>query len=178
MSLGLATEVVANSNSQILVLSANAFSNLSPNGATYRVSGGGFLGLGVFGSATYIPAANINIYVGANGTSADPLVSSFSVPTNQNLSDNGPLGSFSFDSMITLRANGKAAVAPNGVYTGLVLNPFAVQTSQSTNGNVNVSFTSGTANLANISVYAVAGSTGQNANLVFESCVITALTSV
>ena len=176
MSLALAVEVVANSNSQILVLSANAFSNLSPNGASYRVSGGGFISPGVFGSSTYTPTVNVNIYVGANGTSADPLVTALVIPANQNQSDNGPAGSFSFDTLVTLRASAKAAATGNATYVGMVISPFASQGNQASNGNV-LSLYNTTGNVSNISVYAVGGS-GQMANLVFESCVISALTPV
>jgi hypothetical protein len=173
---GLAAELVANSNSQILVFSANTFSNVTPNGSAARITAGGFISPGVFGSGTYIPSINVNIYVGANGTNADPLVSSFTIPSFDNLTDNGPAGSFAFDTLVTLRANNKnGATAANGVYSGLVLSPFALQVAQGANGNVNSSFSGGGTNVANISVYAVGGPS-QNASLVFEHCLITLLT--
>lgn len=170
----LTAEVVANSNSQIQVFTANVYSNATLKGTTWRVTGGGFTSPGTFGSETYQPSVNVSIYFGANGTSADPVVSSFTVGPNQNPQyDGGPIGNFIFDTFVTLRANSNTA-AGNTQVIGLVISPFAAQGNVAANGIANVNTLS--SNLANISVYAVAGSTGQNANLVFEQCLITALT--
>jgi hypothetical protein len=172
---GLTAEVVANSNSAIQVFTSSVLANTQANGSACRITAGGFVSPGTFGSETFQPAVNVSIYVGANGTSADPLISSFVVPSNQNLTDNGPLGSFAFDTLVTLRANAKSAGATaNAVYTGIVLDPFSSQFNAAGNANVNSAWSA--SNTANISVYAVAGPMGQNANLIFEQCFITQLT--
>jgi hypothetical protein len=163
---GLTSEVVANSNSQILVFSSKVVANSNANGSVYRVAAGGFVAPGVFGSSTYPPSILINVYAGSNGTSADPLVTStviYPPPPAQ-------AGQFAFDAAITLRGN--TGVGGNAVFSGLVMHPQgALGTSAvlGSNGAVNAAMT---ANAANISVYALAGS-GQNASVIFETCTIT-----
>ena len=163
---GITSEVVANSNSQGLIFSTNIFANTTANGSAARVSFGGFVSPGVFGSNQYPATVLVNMYVGANGTSADPLVSQYLLPLVS--------GSFDGESIITIRANAKAAGATaNAVYTGLVVDPISAQIAIAANGNVNSAMSA--SNTANISIYALAGS-GQNASLVFEHCFATLLT--
>jgi hypothetical protein len=180
--LALAAEVVANSNSQIAVFTANSFSNLSANGATVRVTGGGWISPGSFGSEQYYPMANINIYCGPLGTNADPLILNVVLSPQSNSSlpgtIDGATGFFGFDTLVTLRGNNVTKVGGNANVVATMIGPYGTQSSPTTNGVVNVSMITGSANTANISVYAVAGPIGQNANLVFESCVITPLTSL
>lgn len=176
---GIATEVVAGSNaSQTLIFSSQAFANTQANGSAVRVTAGGFVSPGQFGSEQYFPNILVNVYVGANGTSADPLMTSFQLPSNQNITYNGGpsavQGHFSFETLIMLRANAKSAgPTANAVYTGMLVNPFAVQAAVGSNGSINAVWTGGaTTNLANVSVYATAGN-AQGANLVFQHCFIT-----
>jgi hypothetical protein len=149
-------EVIANSNSQILLaVSAAAFSNLTPNGATFRITAQGFPVLGQFGSMTYNPSAQFNIYAGANGTSADPLVQTIILPPAVS-------GTIFLDTFVTLKANAKAAGG---------LSPNVVFTSSTSNANINSALSA--TNTATISVYALAGS-GQNAAIVYQSSIVAA----
>jgi hypothetical protein len=179
-SVGLATEVVANSNSTIVVATANAFSNLSANGATYRVSGGGFMSPGQYGSDYIYPTVNVQIYVGGSGTSADPLVATLPLspqgPANPGFID-GPVGHFSFDALVSMTANGVTAVGGKPSIKTLLVAPYGLQSNIAANGVVSGNFTGAGTNVANISIYAVAGPIGQNANLCFEHCILTAVTS-
>lgn len=158
---GLTAEVVANSNSQILVLSQTAASNQVSNGSGTRIVVGGFTSPGTFGSSSIQPAVILNVYVGANGTSADPLVISSALPPT-------PTGQFIFDALVITRANAKSAgAAANGIYTGLVIHPVPLTLNAAANGNVNAAFSA--SNTANISVYAVASGGGPGASLVVET---------
>lgn len=148
-------EVIANSNSQILLANTKtAFSNLTQNGATFRITAQGFPVPGVLGSATYNPSAQFNIYAGANGTSTDALIQTIVLPPS-----NGP---FFLDTFITLKAN---AVQGGGLSPNAIFIP--------STSNVGVNSPMSASNTANISVYALAGS-GQNAAIVFESAIVAA----
>jgi hypothetical protein len=148
----MSVEVIANSNSQILLANTvTAFSNLCPNGASFRITAQGFPVPGAFGSMTFSPSAQFNIYAGANGSSADPLIQTVVIPAGQPIF---------LDTFVQMRANAKSAGG---------LNPNALFVSATSNANVNSALS--TSNTANISVYVLAGS-GQNAFIVMQTAIV------
>jgi len=164
---GIINEVVANSNSPVQVFSTAVLANTLANGSAISVSVGGFASPGVFGSNMYEPTAQIFVYVGANGNSSDPLVSSAAIPTTFGNS------AFSLSALITVRGNAKSAgVNANAVYSGVLFDPYPgfLPTTAAANGNVNAAWSG--ANTGNVSIYALAGS-GQNASLLIETCFVT-----
>jgi len=174
----LTSEIVANSNSPIQVLSANVYSNAVANGTSWRITASGFTSPASSINYTLQPSLTINVYFGANGTSADPLITSITVPPQNGFNlpgvVDGPSGSFVYDGLVTMRASSVGSAVPGGNVTvvGSTINPFGQMSNQSSNGKINAVMTGNTT--GNISVYAVASGLGQNANLVFEQCLITA----
>lgn len=173
----LVAEVVANSNSPIQVLTANVFSNATAKGTTWRITGSGFTSPAGGVNETLQPSVNVSIYCGATGTNADALIVSTVLPPQTGFNQpgvlDGPAGNFVFDAMVTLRGNSNTQ-SGNTQVVGAFISPFGLQGQASTNGVQNVA--NSAANTGNVSVYAVAAGLGQNANLVFETCLITALT--
>jgi hypothetical protein len=173
------TEVVANSNSPVIVYSAKCIANTNANGSVFSVLTGGFVSPGVVGSISITPNVTINVYVGSNGTAADPLLVSTQIPTleinqiSQGVPLGGPAGNFSFNCLVSLRANACTAANPNGVYSAFVLTPFAVHSAPGSNGNILASYSGGGTNTANITITAVCG--GQNSNAIFEIATISAV---
>jgi hypothetical protein len=175
------TEVVANSNSPVIVFSGKTFSNTTANGNVFSVLAGGFISPGNFGSISLTPSVTLNVYVGPLGTSGDPLLISTVIPAfeinqiSQGVQLGGPPGNFSFNTLVALRANAGASNA-NGVYSAFVLSPFAVHSAPGANGNVSSTWSGGAGggNTANITITAVCG--GQGSNAVFEIAAISPLT--
>jgi len=175
----LLTEVVANSNTHIQVLTANVYSNAVANGTTWRISTAGFTAPAPAGSVNLQiqPSVLMNVYFGPLGTNADTLVLSTAIPlseVNKGVVLNGT-GSFSYDALVTMRASsvGSAVAGGNVKVAAMVIDPIGVVGNPSVNGSVNGAMTANTT--GNLSVYALAV-LGQNANVVFEQCLITAQT--
>lgn len=179
----LVAEVVANSNSQIQVLTANVYSNGVTNGTCWRITTGGFTSPAPNPSSVnqqIQPSVTLNVYFGSTGTSTDQLLGTVTIPPQNQFNflgfTDGPVGNFIYDGLVTLRGNtvGAAAAGGNVKVTMLSLNPFGLAANPTSNGALNAAITSNTT--GNISVYAVASGVGQNANVVFEQCLITTQT--